>query len=128
MIEYADDIDEAEIIDEQLEHPYFDSVLINGERYTDPVSETHRRVENIALGRILIKDFRRFDFEAKNGFQDLSRNEQIKVISNRQKEARYDLRNGSLFPPEKMKLIDKVNEKVDKIYHSFMKWARKKSN
>lgn len=122
-VSYLEDVDEVEIVDE----PYFE-VLVSGLKYTDPVSETHRRVENIALGRRLIKDFRRFDFEARNGFQDLSQNEQLEVISNRKREARGDLQDGSLFPYEKMELTEMVNERVERIYRPFVKWARKKAS
>jgi len=99
-----------------LDEPYFESPVISGARYADPISERRRRVENITLGRILVEKFRSMNLEVKNGFGELSKNKRVEMISDRKREARGVLHYGSLFPHEMMGLIDMVNEKVERIY------------
>lgn len=104
---------------------YFAGVLCDVQ-FNDEVSEKKRRINNISMLRKLVAGFNVMGLEASNGFRYLSRSEQEAVIMQRKRMARYSLQNGEIFPYEKLNLIDKIDQKVDKIYCPFVKLSRKK--
>jgi len=112
------------------EIPSINSILdYNGvvikEKYNDSVSEAHRKKENYQVLRRIVGEFKKMSKEAENGFSGLSKIEQMDFVSNRKRQTRNYLHDGSFFRKEQIQLRNKIDEKTDSIYKSHMKLVKK---
>lgn len=117
-LEHYFDLDSGVYFEEDLEKNPYCSFKV------DSVYEKNRKRANREIFRNIANGLRVMKNHAKNGFRNLSREEQIKLITHRENQGVNALRNGSFYTGEVDYYDNKIRKKVKSIYEPLIKWRR----
>lgn len=119
LLELLDALDSEFDSEEGLEENPYCSFKV------DSVYEKNRKRANRKVFRNIMNDLRVMEEHAKNGFRNLSKQEQINLIIDSENQSVKPLKNGSFYPREKSHYDAKIRKKVKETYEPFIKWSRK---
>lgn len=94
----------------------------------DSVFEAHRKRNNKPVIQGIIRDLRKMEVEAVNGFRGKDLPDQIKIVEKRKLSVLSALGNGDFYVTERQRIIEITDRMINRRYDPCMEPAEKAPN